>query len=188
MRTLAIDLETHSAFDIKTCGLYKYAESSEILLFAYAWDEESVQIVDLARNELVPKEVLEALFDKNVLKTAFNAAFERAVLTEHYGYMEPEQWQCTMVLGYTLGLPGSLDKVGKVLHMAEDKQKLATGKRLIQYFCKPCRATKANGGRTRNLPEHALDKWELFKEYCVRDVEAERAIRHKLMAFPPLPQ
>lgn len=189
MRTLAIDLETYSDFDIKSCGLYKYAENSEILLFAYAWDDEPVQIVDLARGEEVPDDVLVALTGDDVLKTAFNAAFERAVLRKHYDCeMLPRQWQCTMVLGYTLGLPGSLDKVGKVLHMTEDKQKLTTGKRLIQYFCKPCRATKANGGRTRNLPEHAPDKWELFKEYCVRDVEAERAIRHKLMAFPPLPQ
>ena len=190
MSILAIDLETYSELDIKKVGLYKYAENSEILLFAYAFDDEPVQVVDIIGGEPLPFEVLEAMQDKEVLKVAYNAAFERVVLNHHYptvGIGEPSQWFCTMVQGFTLGLPGGLDKVGKALGIEEDKQKLATGKKLIQYFSKPCRPTKVNGGRTRNRPQHDAKKWELFKEYCKQDVEAERAIRKRLEKFYPIP-
>ena len=187
---LAIDLETYSELDIKKVGLYKYAENSEILLFAYAFDDEPVQVVDIIGGEPLPFEVIEALQNEEVMKVAYNAAFERVVLNHHYpttGIGEPSQWFCTMVQGFTLGLPGGLDKVGKALGIEEDKQKLATGKKLIQYFSKPCRPTKVNGGRTRNRPQHDTEKWAMFKEYCRQDVEAERAIRKKLEKFWPIP-
>lgn len=195
MRTLGIDLETYSELDIKKAGLYRYAENSEILLFAYAFDDEPVQVVDFATGEELPEEVLKALWDPDIRKTAYNASFEIHVInhwleTEGYidmgeSYMDPAQWYCTMVQGWTLGLPGGLEKVGKALNLAEDKQKLATGKRLIQFFSKPCKPTNANGLRTRNLPQHDMEKWNLFKEYCGQDVEAERAIRKRLEAFMP---
>ena len=190
MSILAIDLETYSELDIKKVGLYKYAENSEILLFAYAFDDEPVQVVDIIGGEPLPFEVIEALQNEEVMKVAYNAAFERVVLNHHYpttGIGEPSQWFCTMVQGFTLGLPGGLDKVGKALGIEEDKQKLATGKKLIQYFSKPCRPTKVNGGRTRNRPQHDTEKWAMFKEYCRQDVEAERAIRKKLEKFWPIP-
>lgn len=190
MSILAIDLETYSELDIKKVGLYKYAENSEILLFAYAFDDEPAQVIDIASGELLPFEVIEALQNEDVMKVAYNAAFERVVLNHHYpttGIGEPSQWFCTMVQGFTLGLPGGLDKVGKALGIEEDKQKLATGKKLIQYFSKPCRPTKVNGGRTRNRPQHDAEKWAMFKEYCRQDVEAERAIRKKLEKFWPIP-
>lgn len=186
MKILAIDLETYSSIDIRKAGLYKYVENSEILLFAYTYDDEPVRIVDMACGETVPENVLADLDNPDVLKTAFNAAFEMHVLGHWLGRrLDPAQWFCTMVQSYTLGLPGSLKDVGKVLNLAEDKQKLATGNRLIQYFCKPCRPTKANGGRTRNRPADALEKWELFKTYNGQDVEAERAIRKKIDKFYP---
>ena len=187
---LAIDLETYSELDLTKVGLYRYAENSEILLFAYAFDDEPAQVVDIASGELLPFEVIEALQNEEVMKVAYNAAFERVVLNHHYpttGIGEPSQWFCTMVQGFTLGLPGGLDKVGKALGIEEDKQKLATGKKLIQYFSKPCRPTKVNGGRTRNRPQHDTEKWAMFKEYCRQDVEAERAIRKKLEKFWPIP-
>lgn len=190
MSILAIDLETYSELDIKKVGLYKYAENSEILLFAYAFDDEPVQVVDIIGGEPLPFEVIEALQNEDVMKVAYNAAFERVVLNHHYpttGIGEPSQWFCTMVQGFTLGLPGGLDKVGKALGIEEDKQKLATGKKLIQYFSKPCRPTKVNGGRTRNRPQHDAEKWAMFKEYCRQDVEAERAIRKRLEKFWPIP-
>ena len=190
MSILAIDLETYSELDIKKVGLYKYAENSEILLFAYAFDDEPVQVVDIIGGESLPFEVIEALQNEEVMKVAYNAAFERVVLNHHYpttGIGEPSQWFCTMVQGFTLGLPGGLDKVGKALGIEEDKQKLATGKKLIQYFSKPCRPTKVNGGRTRNRPQHDTEKWAMFKEYCRQDVEAERAIRRRLEKFYPIP-
>lgn len=186
---LAIDLETYSELDIKKVGLYRYAENSEILLFAYAFDDEPAQVADIIGGEPLPFEVLEAMQDKEVLKVAYNAAFERVVLNHHYptmGVSEPSQWFCTMVQGFTLGLPGGLDKVGKALGIEEDKQKLATGKKLIQYFSRPCRPTKVNGGRTRNRPQHDTEKWDMFKEYCRQDVEAERAIRKRLEKFYPI--
>lgn len=190
MSILAIDLETYSELDIKKVGLYKYAENSEILLFAYAFDDEPAQVVDIIGGEMLPFEVIEALQNEDVMKVAYNAAFERVVLNHHYptmGIGEPSQWFCTMVQGFTLGLPGGLDKVGKALGIEEDKQKLATGKKLIQYFSKPCRPTKVNGGRTRNRPQHDTEKWAMFKEYCRQDVEAERAIRKRLEKFYPIP-
>lgn len=190
MSILAIDLETYSELDLTKVGLYRYAENSEILLFAYAFDDEPVQVVDIIGGEPLPFEVIEALQNEDVMKVAYNAAFERVVLNHHYpttGIGEPSQWFCTMVQGFTLGLPGGLDKVGKALGIEEDKQKLATGKKLIQYFSKPCRPTKVNGGRTRNRPQHDTEKWAMFKEYCRQDVEAERAIRRRLEKFYPIP-
>lgn len=188
MSVLGIDLETYSDVDIRKGGLYKYAENSEILLFAYAYDDRPVQVVDLACGERLPETVLHDLTNPDVIKTAFNAAFEMHVLDHWLRIrLDPAQWFCTMVQSYTLGLPGSLKDVGKVLGLPTDKQKLSTGRRLIQYFCKPCKPTKANGGRTRNRPGDAPDKWELFKTYNGQDVEAERAIRKKVARFNPTP-
>lgn len=185
---LGVDLETYSDIDLAKAGLYKYAENSEILLFAFAYGDEPVQVVDMACGEELPEQVLRDLTDPDVQKTAFNAAFEMHVLGHWLGQrLDPAQWYCTMVQSYTLGLPGHLKDVGKVLGLPEDRQKLAYGKRLIQYFCKPCRPTKANGGRTRNRPADAPDKWELFKTYNARDVETERAIRKKVFRFNPTP-
>lgn len=184
MRTLAIDVETYCELNIKEVGAYRYCEhpSFEILLFAYAFDDEPVEIIDLTEDVSLPDEVIKALEDKKVLKTAFNANFERNAISNEFPLIDcpPEQWDCTMIKALTMGLPGSLDMVGKALHFEEDKQKMKEGKALIQYFCKPCKPTKTNGGRTRNLPEHAPEKWELFKEYCKQDVEVEREIRKKL--------
>lgn len=197
MSTLSIDLETYSELDIKKVGGYKYAENAEILLFAYAFDDDPVEVVDFTAGEHLPLHVRKALFDSSILKTAFNAQFERTVISNYFTaenymggdptpiWLEPEDWFCTMVQSYTLGLPGSLDAVCKVFNLSGDKAKMTIGKQLIQYFCKPCKATKSNGGRTRNLPEDAPEKWELFKEYCRRDVETERTIRLKMQKFTP---
>ncbi|QAA31225.1 DNA polymerase [Clostridium manihotivorum] len=189
MNTLAIDVETYSSVDIKVSGAYKYCESPdfEILLFAYAFNDEPVQIIDLAQGEFIPDEVEAALQNPNIIKTAFNANFERNAISEYFKTTTPpREWQCTMVKALTIGLPGSLDMVGKVLKFAEDKQKMKEGKALIQYFCKPCKPTKTNGQRTRNLPEHAPDKWKTFKLYCKQDVEVEREIRNKLSRYETL--
>lgn len=189
MRTLSIDIETYSSVDIQEAGVYRYCEAPDftIMLFAYAFDDEEVKIIDLENGELVPEEVEDALFSPNVIKTAFNANFERTALSKYLNIeMPPEQWQCTMVKALTLGLPGSLEMVGKVLNFEDDKQKMKEGKALIQYFSKPCKPTKANGGRTRNFPEHDLEKWETFKEYCKQDVLVEREIRKKLSKFETL--
>lgn len=194
MRTLSIDVETYSEVDIAKAGAYRYCNdpSFEIMLFAYAWDDEPVQIVDFMNGETLPPEVRVALVDSNVLKTAFNANFERNAIGKNFfssclsikdHTMNPTQWECTMVKALTLGLPSSLDMVGKALHLPEDKQKMKEGKELIRYFCKPCKATKSNGGRTRNLPIHAPEKWEVFKEYCKQDVETERHIRKLLSKY-----
>lgn len=191
MRTLAIDVETYCELDIKNVGAYRYCEhpSFEIMLFAYAYDDEPVQIIDFMNGETLPFEIIEDLENPDVLKTAFNANFERnAIVGDSYwsngiSDMKPEQWDCTMIQSLRMGLPGSLDMVGKALKFEEDKQKMKEGKALIQYFCKPCKATKSNGGRTRNLPEHDKEKWELFKEYCKQDVEVEREIRKKLSKY-----
>ncbi|WP_443660127.1 DNA polymerase [Clostridium algidicarnis] len=183
---LSIDIETYSDIDIRTSGVYKYVESEgfEIMLFAYAFDNGPVQIVDLMNGEKLPCNVFYALKDPNIVKTAFNANFERNAIKNQYPVScLPEQWECTMVKALTMGLPGSLDMVGKAMHLEEDKQKMKEGKALIQYFCKPCKSTKANGMRTRNLPEHDVEKWETFKEYCKQDVEAEREIRNKLSRY-----
>ncbi len=189
MRTLAIDVETYCELDIKSVGAYKYCEhpSFEIMLLAYAYDDEPVKIIDIMNGEKIP-EVLE--FDiyehySKVLKTAFNANFERNAIKAHFKGLKchPGDWECTMVKALTLGLPSSLDMVGKALKFEEDKQKMKEGKALIQYFCKPCKPTKTNGKRTRNLPEHDMEKWETFKEYCKRDVEVEREIRNLLNRY-----
>lgn len=184
IKVLSIDIETYSSVDIGKCGLYKYAESEDftILLFAYACDDKPVQIVDFASGETLPDRIFQALTDPGVLKTAFNASFERICIARYYGVDLPiEQWECTMVRSAMLGLPLSLAQVGKVLNL--DDQKMTEGKALIKYFSSPCKATKTNGGRTRNLPEHAPDKWNTFKRYCVRDVEVEQAIRNKTKNF-----
>lgn len=185
MRTLSIDIETFSDVDLKKCGVYKYASSPafEILLFGYAVDGGAVRVVDLACGEKIPDEVVAALSDESVTKWAFNAMFERVCLSNYLGeWLEPEGWHCTMMWSATLGLPLSLESVGAALGL--EKQKLTEGKDLIRYFCVPCKPTKANGGRTRNLPEHDREKWERFKAYNLRDVEAEMQIQQKLSKFP----
>lgn len=189
MKTLSIDLETYSSADISKTGVYRYSESPdfEILLFSYSIDGAPVQLVDLTCGERIPAEVEEALSDPSVTKWAFNASFERICLSRWLGlpsgtYLEPQQWRCSMIWSAYLGLPLSLAGVGAVLKL--DKQKLDTGKDLIRYFCKPCRPTKKNGGRTRNLPRHDPGKWEQFKSYNLRDVETEMEIQKKLARFP----
>lgn len=193
MNTLSIDIETYSDIPLQKTGVYRYCESPnfEILLFGYSIDSGPVQVVDLACGEHIPKEVLAALEDDSVIKWAFNAAFERVCLSRYLGYptgeyLDPENWHCSMVWAATMGLPLSLEGVGAVLGL--EKQKLTEGKELIKYFCQPCLPTKANGQRTRNRPFHAPDKWELFKRYNARDVEAEMGIQQKLSKFPVPPQ
>lgn len=193
MKTLSIDIETYSDIPLQKTGVYRYCESPnfEILLFGYSIDSGPVQVVDLACGEHIPKEVLAALEDDSVIKWAFNAAFERVCISRYLGYptgkyLDPESWHCSMVWAATMGLPLSLEGVGAVLGL--EKQKLTEGKELIKYFCQPCLPTKANGQRTRNRPFHAPDKWELFKRYNARDVEAEMGIQRKLSKFPVPPQ
>ena len=189
MRTLAIDIETYSTVDLSKSGVYAYSESTdfEILLFGYAYDDEPVQVVDLT-DELIPISVMRDLQSESVLKTAFNASFERTCLSRYFDMvLPPEQWSCTAVLARELGLPGSLAAVGEVIGLPEDKQKLKTGKALIRYFSLPCKSTKANGGRTRNLPEHDPEKWAQYIEYNAQDVISERAIRNRLKHFVVAP-
>ena len=184
-RILAADIESFSDVDLIKCGVYAYADSPafEILLFAYSFDGGETQIIDLAQGEKLPAEVEDAIFDESVTKTAYNANFERTCLSKHFGrYLPPESWHCSAVQAAMLALPRSLEDVGRVLGL--DEQKMKEGKELIRYFCVPCKPTKANGGRTRNLPCHAPEKWELFKTYCKRDVDVEKAIRAKLHNFP----
>jgi len=187
MDTLSIDLETYSSVNISKSGVYRYCESDdfEILLFAYSVDGGQVKVVDFASGEKLPKEIHDALLDDTIIKTAFNASFERICLSRHLGldgFLNPKAWRCTMVWAATLGLPLSLEGVGTVLGL--DKQKLSEGKNLIRYFCVPCQPTKVNGGRIRNLPSDELDKWSAFKSYNVRDVEVELSIQDKLSKFP----
>ena len=185
MRTLSIDIESYSDVDLSKCGVYKYAASPafEILLFGYAVDGGDVRVVDLACGEQIPDEIIYALSDASVTKWAFNAMFERVCLSNFLGeWLEPEGWHCTMVWSATLGLPLSLENTGAVLGL--EKQKLAEGKDLIRYFCVPCKPTKANGGRTRNRPEHDPEKWKRFKAYNLRDVETEMQIQKRLSHFP----
>ena len=185
MPTLGIDIETYSEIDLPKCGVYAYAEhpSFEILLFAYAFDDEETQVVDLKGGERLPPRVLDALTDPVITKTAFNAAFERTCIGRYLGKrLDASQWQCTAVQSAMLALPLSLEGVGEVLGI--ERKKLKEGGDLVRYFSLPCKPTKANGQRTRNLPEHAPEKWQRFKEYCVRDVEAEREIRAKLQGYP----
>ncbi len=182
---LSADIECFSDVDLIKCGVYAYADSPafEILLFAYSFDGGETQIIDLAQGEKLPAEVEEAIFDVSVTKTAYNANFERTCLSKHFGrYIPPESWHCSAVQAAMLALPRSLEDVGRVLGL--DEQKMKEGKELIRYFCVPCKPTKANGGRTRNLPCHAPEKWELFKTYCKRDVDVEKSIRRKLHNFP----
>ena len=184
-RVLEMDIESFSDVDLIKCGVYAYADSPafEILLFAYSFDGGETQIIDLAQGEKLPAEVEDAIFDVSVTKTAYNANFERTCLSKHFGrYIPPESWHCSAVQAAMLALPRSLEDVGRVLGL--DEQKMKEGKELIRYFCVPCKPTKANGGRTRNLPCHAPEKWELFKTYCKRDVDVEKSIRRKLHNFP----
>ena len=203
MKTLSIDIETFSSIDLSKCGVYKYTEAPDfdILLFGYSIDGGPVQEVDLACEEVIPPEVIAALTDNSVIKWAYNAQFERICLSRwlrdhgHFNnegysvsddtvgnYLDPTSWKCTMVWAAYMGLPLSLEGSGAVLGLG--KQKLAEGKELIKYFCQPCAATKANGSRTRNLPNHAPDKWVAFKRYNIRDVEVEISIQKKLAKFP----
>ena len=203
IKTLSIDIETYSDIDLSKCGVYKYMESAafDILLFGYAINGGKVQVVDLACGETIPAKVIAALTDEKVTKWAFNASFERVCLSawlrknypqEFYSYsieedtvqnyLDPSAWKCSMIWSAYMGLPLSLAGAGAVLGLEE--QKLKEGKDLIRYFCVPCKATKVNGGRTRNLPEHDREKWERFKFYNKRDVEVEISIQKKLSQYP----
>lgn len=189
LKSIAWDLETYSSVDLAKCGVYRYCESEdfEILLAAYSVDGGAVRVVDLACGEKLPEEILDALEDETVEKWSYNSQFERICLSRFLGYpagnyLAPASWRCSMVWASTLGLPRSLESVGAVLGL--EKQKLTEGKDLIRYFCVPCRPTKANGGRTRNLPEHDPEKWERFKAYNLRDVETEMQIQERLSRFP----
>lgn len=185
MRTLSVDIETFSNLELKKTGVYSYAGSPdfEILLFGYAWDDDSVEVVDLVNGDKIPNEVVDAIICGTAKISAFNAQFERVCLSRYFkvpGYLSPDSFTCTMVHSLYLGLPSSLDQTAKVLKVGE---KIAEGKVLINYFCSPCKPTKVNVGRTRNLPQHDPEKWELFKEYNRRDVEVEREVRKKLSRF-----
>lgn len=203
INSLSLDLETFSDVDLNKCGVYKYVQSKafEILLFSVSVNGGEVQVYDLAQGETVPMEIIKALTDDSVLKWAFNASFERVCLSawlrKYYpqcfrsysihedtvgDYLDPTAWRCSMVWSAYMGLPLSLAGVGAVLGLSE--QKLKEGKELIRYFCVPCRSTKANGGRTRNLPEHDAEKWETFKAYNKRDVEMEMSIQDRLKKYP----
>lgn len=203
MKAISIDLETYSDVDLQKCGVYKYAQSEnfEILLFGYSVDGGEVIVIDLAQGETIPDEIIKALTDESVTKWAFNAAFERVCLSEYLrryyekdfrsysinedtvgDYLDPSSWKCSMIWSAYMGLPLSLAGAGAVLGLSE--QKLAEGKDLIRYFCVPCKPTKVNGGRTRNLPQHDTEKWEMFKKYNKRDVEVEMSIQEKLSKFP----
>lgn len=189
MKTISIDIETFSSVDLAKSGVYRYAESPdfEVLLFGYSVDGGAVSVVDLTSGEKIPPHILSALEDKTVIKCAFNANFERICLSRLLGYktgcyLSPVSWHCTMVWSAYMGLPLSLQGCGAVLRL--DRQKLTEGKELIRYFCVPCQPTKANGGRTRNLPGDAPEKWARFKIYNARDVETEAEIQQKLSRFP----
>ena len=205
MKTISIDIETFSDVNLAKCGVYKYAESPafEILLFGYAVDGGEVQVVDLAQGESIPNAILDALTDETVIKWAFNASFERVCLSrylidlgmsldpfhDHHPlsrecarFLNPAGWKCSMVWSAYMGLPLSLEGAGAVLKL--DSQKMKEGRDMIRYFCVPCKETKSNGGRTRNLPQHAPDKWTLFKSYNKRDVEVEMAIQERLKNYP----
>lgn len=189
MKTISIDIETFSSVDLAKSGVYRYAESPdfEVLLFGYSVDGGAVSVVDLASGEKISPHILSALEDETVIKCAFNANFERICLSRLLGYetghyLSPISWHCTMVWSAYMGLPLSLQGCGAVLRL--DRQKLTEGKELIRYFCVPCQPTKANGGRTRNLPGDAPEKWARFKIYNARDVETEAEIQQKLSSFP----
>lgn len=187
-RVLSIDIETFSDVDLTNCGVYRYVEGDfHILLFAYAFDDEDVQCVDIACGEKLPQEVVDAIFDDNIIKSAWNAQFERTCLSKYFGtQLSPDSWQCTMVWAASLSLPLKLKLAAQVLKTGEQKDD--AGERLIRYFSIPCKPTKSNSGRTRNLPEHASKDWQTFKSYCIQDVRTERDIRKRLERFPMLPQ
>ncbi|HFI0640488.1 TPA: DNA polymerase [Streptococcus suis] len=185
MRHLNIDIETYSSNDIKD-GVYKYVDAPdfEVLLFAYSLDGGPVECIDLTRQNL-PEEIQKAIFSDDVRKSAFNAQFERVCLSKHFDapyYLDPSQWRCTMVHAQELGLPSSLEKCASYLNLAQEKD--TAGKNLIKYFSVPCKPTKANGGRTRNLPEHDPEKWQMFIDYCKQDVVVEMAIAERLSVLP----
>lgn len=191
MKTLSIDIESFSDIDLSKCGVYRYTDSPnfDILLFAYSMDEGPVKLIDLASGEEIPDEIIQAILSKDIIKTAFNANFERVALMRYLSrklsksvYLDPSSWRCSEVQAAMLGLPLHLEGVARVLRL--DVQKMAEGKTLIRYFCIPCKPTAANGGRSRNLPTHAPEKWQLFKEYNIRDVEVELGIREKIKDFP----
>lgn len=202
MKTLHLDLETYSSTDLSKCGVYKYvqAQDFEILLFGYSIDDGDVRVIDLAQGERIPNNIIKALSDENIIKWAYNANFERICLSEYLrryyetdfigysvnedtvgDYLNPKGWKCSMVWSAYMGLPLSLAGVGSILGLEE--QKLSEGKELIRYFCMPCKPTKSNGERTRNLPEYDSNKWRAFKKYNKRDVEVEIAIQKKLANF-----
>ena len=187
-RVLSIDLETYSDVDLTTCGVYRYVEGDfHILLFAYAFDDEETKCIDMACGEQLPAEVVEALHDDSIIKSAWNAQFERVCLSKYLDTrLSPDSWQCTMIWAASLSLPLKLKNAAIALKTGEQKDEV--GERLIRYFSIPCKPTKANGGRTRNLPEHAPEDWALFKSYCIQDVKTERDIRYRLEKFPLLPQ
>lgn len=181
---LGIDIETFSSVDLPKCGVYRYVEAPdfEILLFAYAFDDEEPQIVDMACGETIPKEVLEAMADPDIIKAAWNAQFERTCIGHVLGKrLSPDSWRCSMVHAASLSLPLALKDAAKVLKTGEQKDR--AGENLIRYFSVPCKPTKSNGGRTRNFPEHDPEGWRKFKEYCLQDVRTERDIRKRLEAF-----
>lgn len=189
IKSLTIDIETYSSADLSKCGVYKYVESKdfEILLFGYSVNGEDVKVVDIVGGEKIPPTILTALQDDNVIKYSFNAMFERICLSRFLNlqtgtYLNPKSWRCHMIWSAYLGLPLSLKGVGKVLKL--DEQKMEEGKELIKYFCSPCTPTKSNGGRTRNMLHHALDKWKLFKSYNKRDVEVELSIHNRIAKYP----
>lgn len=185
MDTLAIDIETYSDVSLPDCGVHRYAASEqfEILLFAYSLNDEPTKIIDLASGEKMPDEIMKLLTDDSVIKTAYNAAFERNCINRYFGLsLKPEGWRCTLVQASMLSLPLSLEGVGEALNL--DKKKMSEGKELIRFFCMPCKPSKSNGGRTRNLPSDEPEKWKLFKTYCIRDVDVEKQIRNKLSKFP----
>lgn len=185
MSRLSIDIETYSSVDLVKAGVYAYtsAPDFEILLFAYAYDENEITLVDIASGEKMPEQILRDISDERIIKTAFNANFERVCLSRHLRKsLSPVSWQCTAVQAAMLGLPRSLEGVAGVLGLTQ--QKMQEGKELIKYFSIPCKPTKTNGGRTRNLQAHAPEKWQTFRNYCIRDVEVEGGIRSKLAAYP----
>ncbi|MGO5384960.1 hypothetical protein ACTQXV_06010 [Ligilactobacillus salivarius] len=185
MKIISIDIETYASANLGKTGVYRYAASAdfELLLFGYAVDFGAVQVVDLTQGEQIPDDILQALDDPRIIKSAFNAQFERVCLSRFVGHrLDPSGWHCSRVWSATLGLPLSLKDVGTVLGL--DKQKLTAGKELVKYFCTPCTLTKTNHQRTRNFPYHAPDKWQDFKYYNQRDVEVEMEISQKLRRYP----
>ena len=185
MNQINIDIETYSDTDLTKAGVYKYADdpSFTVLLFGFSIDHGPVKCVQCAKGEKIPDEIIRALTDPKVVKYAFNASFERVCLSRYLDVeLTPASWRCSMVASLYLGLPGSLAGVGAVLGL--EKQKLTEGKELIRYFCVPCKPTKTNGERTRNLPEHDPEKWDAFVRYNIRDVEVEMGIAQKISRFP----